>query len=99
MIGKQKCYLRSLAQKIKPVFQVGKEGIQEKQLDEILNYLKKHELMKVSILETCPDDHETISKAFLKRKIFIVQKIGRTYVLYKENKELKDKIILPNSLQ
>ncbi len=97
MTGKQTSYLRSLAQKIKPVFQIGKEGIQEHQINDILNYLNKHELMKVSILETCPNDTDEIINAFEIKKINVVQKIGRSLVLYKENKELKDRIILPKS--
>ena len=36
---KQKCELRSLAQAIKPVFQIGKEGITENMARDILAYL------------------------------------------------------------
>jgi len=39
---KQKAYLKSLAHSLKPVFQIGKEGLNENMLNDILNYLKKH---------------------------------------------------------
>ena len=55
---KQKAYLKSLAQKQKPVFQIGKDGLNENMLRDVLNYLNKHELMKVTILQNCPMDKE-----------------------------------------
>ena len=48
---KQKAYLKSLAHPLKPTFQIGKDGLNENMLHDILNYLNKHELMKVSILQ------------------------------------------------
>ena len=48
---KQVAYLRSLSNHIKPVAQIGKDGLSDNLLDTILNYLNKHELMKVSILQ------------------------------------------------
>ena len=48
---KQIVYLRSMAQKIKPVMQIGKDGLNENSLETILAYLYKHELMKISILK------------------------------------------------
>ena len=49
LTGKQKSYLRSLANRINATFQVGKDGVNENMVTDILNYLNKHELMKVSI--------------------------------------------------
>ena len=48
---KQKAYLKSLAQKEKAVFQIGKDGLNENLYNDVLNYLNKHELMKISILQ------------------------------------------------
>ena len=39
---KQKVYLRSLAQKIKPTFQIGKDGLNDNMANDVVNYLKKH---------------------------------------------------------
>ena len=50
MKGKQKSYLRGLAHELKPVFQIGKDGINDNMLTDIRNYLNKHELMKISVL-------------------------------------------------
>ena len=41
--GKQRAYLRSLAQKITPIFQIGKNGIEEAFLVQIEQALEKKE--------------------------------------------------------
>ena len=46
---KQKAFLKSLAQKEKAKFQIGKEGLSDNLLTDALNYLNKHEIMKISI--------------------------------------------------
>ena len=48
---KQIIFLRSYAQKIKPTFQVGKDGLSDNFKEDVLNYLNKHELIKISILQ------------------------------------------------
>ena len=48
---KQNAYLKSLAQKEKAVFKIGKEGLSDNLLTDVLNYLNKHELIKISILQ------------------------------------------------
>ena len=47
---KQKAYLKGLANTLTPIFQIGKDGISEDMIKAILDYLSKHELMKISIL-------------------------------------------------
>ncbi len=93
---KQKCYLRSLAQKIKPVFQIGKEGITENMKTDILAYLNKNELMKISILQNASITKEEAVKDFEALDIFIVQTIGRTIVLYKASENAKNPITFEN---
>lgn len=90
---KQICYLRSLAQKIKPVFQVGKDGINDNMCQDILNYLNKNELMKVSILQNAPCTLSEAADEFEELDITIVQKIGRTIVLYKFSENAKNPIV------
>lgn len=92
---KQKVYLRSLAQLEKPIFQIGKDGLNENILVEVLNYLNKHELMKVSILQNSLVSFEEAEEFFESAEIEIVQKIGRTIVLYKQSKNAKHPIQFP----
>ena len=91
---KQKCYLRSLAQTIKPVFQIGKDGINENMLRDILAYLNKNEIMKISLLQNCPLTKDEAVEILEEADIFVVQKIGRQIVCYKKSENAKNPIIL-----
>lgn len=91
---KQKVYLRSLAQTEKPVFQVGKDAISDNLVKTVSDYLKKHELVKISVLKTCDSDlKETAFDLAMLTKSECVQIIGRQIILYRRAKE--PKIILP----
>ena len=92
---KQKVYLRSIAQKIKPVCQIGKDGLSSNLMDTVLAYLKKHELIKVSILQNSVVTFEEAKEFFESEGIEFIQSIGRQIVLYKENPELENGIELP----
>ena len=95
MTGKQKSYLRGLAHELKPVFQVGKDGVNDNMLTDIRSYLNKHELMKVSVLQHCMMEMDEISEAFEECGFNVIQVIGKTIVLYMKSKNAKDPIILP----
>lgn len=89
---KQKCQLRSMAQTIKPVFQIGKEGITENMARDILAYLNKNELMKISILQNCSLESDEAIEQLEALDIFVVQKIGRQLVCYKQSDNAKKPI-------
>ena len=92
---KQKVYLRSLAQKIKPVAQIGKEGLSDNLMETVLSYLKKHELMKISILQNSYVTFEDAEEFFRNEEIEFVQSIGRQIVLYKQSDDAIDPIKFP----
>ena len=93
---KQKVYLRSLAQKIKPTFQIGKGGLNENMANDILNYLNKYELIKISILQNSMEDDTDIINFFESYGMEFVQKIGRQFIFYLNALNPKEKIIFPN---
>lgn len=92
LTGKQKSYLRSLANRINATFQVGKDGVNENMVIDILNYLNKHELMKVSVLQNCSQTKDEIAAIFEAAEIEVVQIIGKTLVLYKYSENAKEPI-------
>ena len=92
---KQKAFLKSLAQKEKAKFQIGKEGLSDNLLTDALNYLNKHEIMKISILQNSDVEDEEVFEFFEDAGIEIVQKIGRVVVLYKHSDNVKEPILLP----
>ena len=92
---KQKAFLKSLAQKEKAKFQIGKEGLSDNLLTDALNYLNKHEIMKISILQNSMVEDEEVFEFFEDAGIEIVQKIGRVVVLYKHSDNVNEPIELP----
>lgn len=95
LTSKQKSYLKGLAHNLNPVFQIGKEGIQDNMKYDIVAYLAKHELMKVSIFNNSDVTFEEATEIFEDVNIEVVQTIGKIMVLYKKSKKAKNPIILP----
>lgn len=95
LTGKQKRFLRAKAHHLKPIFQVGKGGVNENMVKQIIDALEARELIKVSVLQNCEEDRQTVAKQLASgAEAELVQTIGNTIVLYKESKEHKQ-IILP----
>ena len=86
--------LKAMANRLNAVFQVGKDGVNSNMITDVLNYLNKYELMKVSILQNCPQDKNEVAKMFEENGIEVVQIIGKTVVLYKQSENAKNPIIL-----
>ncbi|MDF2722972.1 MAG: RNA-binding protein [Paenibacillus sp.] len=95
LTGKQKRYLRSMAHHLDPIFQVGKGGVNDHLIKHIEEAIETRELMKISVLNNCMEDSDEIAHELaLKSGSELVQRIGRTIVLYKESKDHKQ-IVLP----
>jgi len=91
LTGKQKRFLRAEANQLKPIFQVGKVGVNENMIVQIDEALEKRELIKVSILQNCLEDKETVASQLGEgTDAEIVQIIGNNIVLYKESQENKN---------
>lgn len=91
LTGKQKRYLRSLAHHEKPLFQVGKNGVTESFVEQFEDVLEKRELVKVSVLQNCMEDKDSIVESLVHGTgAELVQVMGNTIVLYKESKENKE---------
>ena len=84
MTSKQRAYLKGLAMKIDPIFQIGKSSVTP-------------ELIKINILKNCLDEGNSVAAVLAERtRSEVVQVIGRKIVLYKPAKdEAKRKIVLP----
>ncbi|MBV7389917.1 MULTISPECIES: ribosome assembly RNA-binding protein YhbY [Enterococcus] len=92
--GKQKRFLRSQAHHLNPIFQIGKNGLNEEVLVQIAEALEKRELIKISLLQNTDEVAEDVATV-LEAKIHceVVQIIGRVLVLFKpSNKEKYQKI-------
>ncbi len=90
LTGKQKRFLRAEANQLKPIFQVGKIGVNENMVKQIIEVLEKRELIKVSILQNCEDDKDVVAEQLAEGTgAEIVQIIGNNIVLYSESQENK----------
>lgn len=94
--GKEKRYLRKKAHSLKAIFQVGKDGIHENLLIQLNDALEKRELIKITVLQNCLEDKESIADQIIEGTAgSLVQIIGSQIIVYKESKENK-KIQLPH---
>lgn len=90
MTGKQRSYLRGLANSIEPIFQVGKGGINDNMIKQFADALEARELIKATVLKNSIADTREISEEIaLKTRAQVVQVIGSKFVLYKESKNNK----------
>ena len=95
LTGKQKRFLRAQAHHLNPIFQVGKGGVNDNMISQISDVLEARELIKVSILQNCDEDRDSVAESLSKGAgTELVQVIGNTIVLYKESRKNK-KITLP----
>ena len=84
MTTKQRSKLRSLAQNIEPVGQVGKGGLSQNMISGLLDALEKRGLVKITVLNNAEDDISDIA-AELAEKLGaeVVCVIGHKVVLYR----------------
>ncbi|GAF65994.1 ribosome assembly RNA-binding protein YhbY [Alkalihalobacillus trypoxylicola] len=95
LTGKQKRFLRAKAHHLSPIFQVGKGGVNENMIQQIIDVLEVRELIKISVLQNCEYDKSEVAESLSTgAKAELVQIIGSTIVLYKESKENKV-LVLP----
>ncbi len=59
--SKQRAYLKSLANGIDPIFQVGKASLTPELVNAVDEALEKREIIKLSVLKNCFDDPNEIA--------------------------------------
>ncbi|MCM1173956.1 MAG: ribosome assembly RNA-binding protein YhbY [Blautia sp.] len=94
MTSKQRAYLKSLANGLDPVFQVGKSSLTSEVTEAVNEAFNTRELLKIAVLKNCADDPKEIAAIVAERTHSqVVQVIGKKIVLYKPDKK-NPKIIL-----
>lgn len=93
--SKQRAFLRSMANTMDPIMQVGKSGVGEELITSVDNALEARELIKMSALETAPvTAREAADELAEATGADVVAVVGRRFVLYRSSKK-KKKIELP----
>lgn len=94
MTGKDRAKLRAIANTYETILLVGKNGITpevEKQADDALN---KREMIKGKVHETCElTAREVCTQLCESLKAEPIQVIGTKFVLYRQNKDVKKRVI------
>ncbi len=99
LTSKQRAFLRKLSQQMEPLLIIGKEGPTAESERHIEDMLPGRELIKVSLLKSCPADvREVAEQLAVGAQAEVVSVVGRRFVLYRHSRRLAEKgkaIILP----
>ena len=88
MTGRQKRHLRALAHPLKPIVNLGKQGLSRETKREIESQLLDHELIKCKVLDSCPlSKKECAEEISTMKEIEVVQVIGKTLILFSPHPE------------
>lgn len=87
LTGKQRSYLKSMAHNLKPVTQLGKEGITDAFLDQISILLDRHELIKINVLDSSMESAEHAANQICEAlNAEFVQSIGNKFTIYRQSR-------------
>jgi RNA-binding protein len=89
LTARQRARLKALAHPLKPILQIGREGVGETVISAVETALRTRELLKVKVLEAAPVDTRAAAEALAAAVagVHVVQVIGRTAVLYRRHPE------------
>ena len=88
MNSKKRAFLKKKAHNLEPIVRIGKDGLNQNIIQSILDAIASRELIKVKILQNCETKKEEIYEQLLQETRFhVVDMIGRTIIIFKENKE------------
>ena len=86
MTGKERAVLRAQANKLQPIFQIGKGGVSDNLLKQLDEALEARELIKITILESAYEDTRELCNEIAKELgAEPIQAIGSKFVLYRKS--------------
>lgn len=84
--GKQRAYLRKMANQIQALYQIGKDGITDNVIAQLDDALEARELIKVHILDSALlETRKTADEIAARLGAEAVQSIGSKFVLYRRS--------------
>ena len=89
MTSKERAFLRSKANPLEAIINVGKESASPEVVSAVDEALTKRELIKINILKNCDDDKREIADLIaLRTKSEVIQIVGRKVTLYRRNQKI-----------
>ncbi len=97
LTSKQRAYLRSMANSMDAIFQVGKNGVTPELRDTVHNALEARELVKINVLDNNMLGPKEAAEMLASRTgAEVVQVMGNRFVLFRQSKT-KPVIELPKA--
>lgn len=91
LTGKQRSYLKGLANRLDPIFQLGKNGLSDNFIKQVDETLETKELIKVRILQNCDLEAKDVARELTEKlDAEFVQSIGSTFTIYRESQDNKE---------
>jgi RNA-binding protein len=88
LTGKQRSYLKGLANTLTPIVQVGKGGVTENIIRQVDDALEAREIVKGRVLKNCIEGVRDVADKLAERTgAQVVQVIGNNFVLFRPSKE------------
>lgn len=93
---RQRAYLRGLGQSLRPQLHIGHGGYVPGTRSALEDLFRSRELVKVRILNTSDEDPKEFAATLAEDAgAALVGVVGKTFVLYRPNPDLKERIELP----
>ena len=91
--GWQKQHLRSMAHHLKPVVQIGKNGLSDAFIAQVNKALDDHELIKVKF-QNFKDEKDALTAELLeKTQSEFIGALGNVLILYRQQKDKEKRLI------
>ena len=88
LTSKQRAFLNSQAHSLKPIIQIGKNGLNDQIKTSVRQALDARELIKVTLLQNTDENIHEVAEI-----LETVQKIGRILILFKQSSKKENRKI------
>jgi RNA-binding protein len=97
LTGKQRRHLRALGHELRPIVQVGKDGIDDGLVAAVDRALEDHELVKVKVGEGANlERHDAADELARRTRSEVAQVLGNIVLLYRAHPD-EPEIVLPRT--
>ncbi|HEM5120636.1 TPA: ribosome assembly RNA-binding protein YhbY [Streptococcus suis] len=93
LTSKQRAFLNSQAHSLKPIIQIGKNGLNDQIKTSVRQALDARELIKVTLLQNTDENIHEVAEILEEIGVDTVQKIGRILILFKQSSKKENRKI------
>ena len=88
MNSKDRAFLRGKANTMEAIFQIGKGGVSDNLIKQLVDALEARELIKITVLDNCDYDAKELGEIISEKTgSTLVQVVGKKITLYKKKKK------------